>query len=120
MTTEDLLALHAAGTTAVEIARRMGIPEWQVRRRLREAGVPAKPLRRLTAEERDWVMRSRAEGVPAVWIAETLDIQGKAVSRLCRNDAETDVWQQTWPQIFKDAELLKLHQEFSPKKKVKA
>ena len=87
-----------------------------------QSGLSPRGKREYKGDEITWIIRLVGEGVPALWVAESLgaspetvrDIYRRHTGEPCPSHAD---FRRVWPGIRKSAALLALHQEFSPGRK---
>lgn len=107
--------MSQAGVTVGEIAAELGrsartVSRWRVKNHLAMT-----PGRRLTEPERAWARAVVQEGMPIVWVAETLDIDRGAIRNIAPATPEGVAgWKSVWGQIRYDPALIELHREFAP------
>ncbi|MBB4667074.1 hypothetical protein BKA24_001783 [Microbacterium marinum] len=117
----ELRAIHDDDRGAIAAA--FGVSERTVARaevefKLREPAPHAPPL---PFELEAWAQGLMAEGMPASWVAEDLDVRGN-IARGIRarhmdadQRAEVDAeWRSVWGDIRRNEELLELHRQFAP------
>lgn len=108
----------ASGATTAELADEFSINPRSVLRRKHRLGmaIQEKHRGRHLSEEQDRFARvSRGEGIPSVWVAETIGWNpGSVTRRYPMGEEATREWRAVWLQIRKDPVLLALHRELSP------
>lgn len=74
--------------------------------------------RTLTDAQRDRIVRLRAEGMPAAWIAEDVGVCVDTIRVTAHaNPAEAAEWRTQFQYIRRDAELFALHTEIAPRRR---
>lgn len=123
VTREELEECQRLGLTQDQAAARLNLAQGRyVGRRERQLGI-ARPSReihaRLEGEVRERANTLLADGQPAPWVSETLNLAGDRVRELAQarpdHDAHIAEWREVWPQIRRHPALLELHRQFAPK-----
>jgi hypothetical protein len=102
------------GMSAPAIALALGVSERTVTRYRRRLGISLEAPREATPQEIEWMLAARAEGMPATWIAETVNLKRDAVQRRERMpEGARQEWLAAWSAIRRNPTLLALHREFA-------
>lgn len=123
VTREELEECQRLGLTQEQSAIRLNLAHARyIGRRERQLGMqrPTREFRaRLEGEVRTRAQQLLADGQPAPWVSETLNLAADKVRELAkaRPDHDTHIaeWQEVWPQIRRHPALLELHRQFAPK-----
>lgn len=114
--TDEVVALYTEGLSSEEIGPRLGIAPRRVIRILDRAGIERRRTNRpMSVEQREWLAKGLAEGVPATWLAETLGIHQSSTTKYREDPQTVQEWNRAWSQIRHNPTLLELHREFAPR-----
>lgn len=71
-------------------------------------------LERVSPSQRDWLVESSRDGMPAAWIAETVGVPEWLVYEIAKGLRVRRQAESVWPMIHGRPVLVKLHREFAP------